>query len=103
MEYKPVISDDDIRLLYKAILKLETIEECYKFFEDLCTIKEIKSLSQRLEVAKMLRDGQTYHDIVEKTSTSTATISRINRCLHYGAGGYTIALDRLDKSKKVKE
>lgn len=70
--------------LFEGILRLSSLEECYRFFEDLCTIKEICSMAQRLEVAAMLKEGVTYHEIVEKTGASTATISRINRCLTYG-------------------
>ena len=81
--------------LFAAILSLETKEECYTFFEDICTINELKALSQRLQVAKMLRAGDSYEKIVEETGASTATISRVKRCLVYGADGYTLALDRL--------
>jgi TrpR-related protein YerC/YecD len=75
---------------------LENQEECYRFFEDLCTINEIKSLAQRLEVAIMLRKKCTYHEIADKTGASTATISRVNRALSYGADGYNRILDKLD-------
>lgn len=81
--------------LFEAILTLQTVEECYCFFEDLATIGEIKALAQRLEVAKMLNAGMTYEDIVASTGASTATISRVKKCLHYGADGYRIALERL--------
>lgn len=80
--------------LFEAILTLETVEECYRFFEDLATIGEIKALAQRLEVAKMLDTGMTYEDIVDATGASTATISRVKKCLHYGADGYRIVLER---------
>ena len=80
---------------FEAILKLKTPEECYRFFEDVATIAEIKALSQRLEVARMLRVGATYDKIVEKTGASTATISRVKRSLYYGADGYTLILDRM--------
>lgn len=86
--------------LFKAILMLETEEECYQFFEDICTISELKSLAQRLEVARMLKEGHIYDDIVERTGASTATISRVKRCLHYGADGYKIILDRLDEAEQ---
>ncbi|UNC93808.1 YerC/YecD family TrpR-related protein [Candidatus Contubernalis alkaliaceticus] len=85
--------------LFTAILSLENIEECYKFFEDLCTINELKSLVQRLEVAKMLQDGYTYHQIEKETGASTATISRVKRYLFYGSGGYAIALQRLKEEE----
>ena len=81
--------------LFDAVLKLNTRAECYTFFEDLCTINEILSLSQRLEVAKMLRDKKTYMDIAEKTGASTATISRVNRSLSYGNDGYEMVFNRL--------
>lgn len=100
MKYVPVIDSDDIGRLYEAILKLETPEECYRFFEDLCTIHEIQAMAQRLQVARMLRDGVTYHEIVDRTGASTATISRINRCLLYGAGGYRTLLARMNDGEK---
>lgn len=74
--------------LYEAILSLKTIEDCDLFFEDLCTINEINAMVQRLEVAELLKQGETFNTIVEKTGASTATISRVNKCLKYGAGGY---------------
>ena len=86
--------------LFRAILLLKDVEECYGFFEDLCTIAEIKALAQRLEVARMLRDKKTYIEISEKTGASTATISRVNRSLNYGADGYNNILDRLDQEDK---
>ena len=81
--------------LFKAILTLETIDECYTFFEDACTINELLSLSQRFEVARMLRDKKTYLDISKKTGASTATISRVNRSLTYGNDGYDMVLKRM--------
>ena len=78
--------------LFSAILKLSTIEECRLFFEDICTIKELLAISQRLEVAKMLKDGLGYQEISAKCGASTATISRVNKCLLYGGGGYNIVL-----------
>jgi TrpR-related protein YerC/YecD len=83
--------------LFEAILLLENTEECYNFFEDICTVSEIKAMAQRLEVAKMLKAGYTYTDISEKTGASTATISRVNRCLNYGADGYRTVLERIDR------
>ena len=80
-----------------GILRLQNREEAYRFFEDLCTINEMESLSQRFEVAGMLREEQTYHDIAEKTGASTATISRVNRALNYGDDGYDMVLKRLDQ------
>ena len=83
-------------------MTLKDIDEYYAFFEDVCTVNELLSLSQRYEVARMLRQRKTYLDIAEKTGASTATISRFNRCLHYGTDGYKLAIDRV-KAKKEKE
>ncbi|MCK4257707.1 MAG: helix-turn-helix domain-containing protein [Halanaerobiales bacterium] len=80
---------------FKAILLLENEEECQKFLEDICTINEIKSIAQRLEVAKMLKEGATYEEIAKMTGASTATISRVKKCLNYGANGYQIILGKL--------
>lgn len=90
----------EIEGFFEAVLELETVEECKKFFEDICTIKELESISQRLEVAKMLKNGDTYIAIGNKTGASTATISRVNRCLNYGDGGYNIILKRLEKENE---
>ncbi len=81
--------------LFGAILKLETIDECYRFFEDLCTVKELDDISQRLQVAKMLNDGKNYQEISKVTGASTATISRVNRCLSYGSNGYRMMLAKM--------
>lgn len=81
--------------LFEAILSLKTKEECYKFFADACTIKEVLEIAQRLKAAKMLRKGVNYSEITKETGMSTATISRVNRCLEYGDGGYSMILDRL--------
>ncbi len=81
--------------LFEAILALETREECYLFFEDVCTIKELRDLSQRLKTAKMLADGANYAEIGKVTGMSTATISRVSKCLEYGGGGYRTIIDRL--------
>jgi len=94
------LRDEHTDSLFDAILLLENREECYSFFEDLSTIAEIKALAQRLEVAKMLREKKTYTDICEKTGASTATISRVNRCLVYGADGYNLVLDRIEEKDK---
>ena len=83
--------------LFQAILALKSPEECYSFFEDVCTVNEILSFSQRYEVAKMLREKRTYLEIADKTGASTATISRVNRALSYGKGGYNIILEQLEK------
>lgn len=95
MSYNPRIKSKQADDLFEAVLKLENIEECYRFFEDICTIKEIESISQRLEVAKLLKLSKTYNEIEDATGASTATISRINRALNYGADGYQIVLSRL--------
>ena len=81
--------------LFQAVLSLNDLEECYRFFDDLCTVNEIQSLSQRLEVARMLKEGKTYHVIETETGASTATISRVKRCLNYGNDAYEMALERL--------
>ena len=86
--------------LFDAILSLENKEECYQFFEDVCTVNELLSLSQRFEVAGMLRDQKTYLDIAEKTGASTATISRVNRSLNYGNDGYDMVFKRLEEKEK---
>ncbi|MBQ1856234.1 MAG: hypothetical protein II137_06530 [Anaerovibrio sp.] len=91
----PKLRDDLNDQLCEAVLKLKTVEECYQFFEDICTISEIKAMSQRLEVARMLQEHHTYDDIVSRTGASTATISRVKRCLNYGADGYALVLERL--------
>lgn len=83
--------------LFEAILLLETEEECYNFFEDLCTVLELRSLSQRYQVAKMLNDKNVYSDIVAETGASTATISRVNRSINYGSDGYAVIFERLKK------
>ncbi len=83
--------------LFDAVLSLKSREECYLFFEDVCTVNELLSLSQRFEVAKMLRDQKTYLDIAEKTGASTATISRVNRSLNYGNDGYDMVFARLSE------
>lgn len=90
-------------LFFQAILNLENIDECYSFFEDICTIPELNSISQRLQVAIMLKQGMTYTQISEKTKVSSATISRVNRALEYGADGYKTALERLDKQGLIKQ
>ena len=81
--------------LFAAVLELQSIDECYEFFEDICTIQEMRAIAVRLEVARMLKAGDIYEDIVKQTGASTATISRIKRCLNYGSGGYGKILDRM--------
>ncbi len=90
--------DNTTKELFEAVLALKTVEECENFFSDLCTVKEIKETSQRFEVAKLLSKGYVYSDIAEKTGASTATISRVNRALNYGEGGYKTVIERLEKS-----
>jgi TrpR-related protein YerC/YecD len=96
------LKNEEMDLFFNAILKLENIEECYKFFEDVATINEIKSLAQRLNVAKLLKNKKTYTEIAEITGASTATISRVNRALNYGSDGYNIILERLKEQNIVK-
>ena len=86
--------------LFEAILSLKDMDECYNFFEDLCTMKEMADMAQRLEAAKMLLDGKTYEQIVKSVEISTATISRINRCIQYGNGGYENIINRLKADKE---
>lgn len=97
MAYTSKLKDEFVDSLFEAILLLENEEECYRFFEDICTVSEIKSLAQRLEVAKMLTQNKTYSSISNMTGASTATISRVKRYLDYGAGGYKLILHRLDE------
>ena len=89
-----------VETLFEAIIKLESVDECFDFFEDLATINEILSLSQRFEVARMLRQHKTYLEIAEKTGASTATISRVNRSLNYGNDGYDLAIQRIHEKQE---
>ena len=89
--------------LYKAILQLESAQECYDFFADLCTVPELKAMEQRFEVAKLLNDGLIYNDILEKTGASSATISRVNRSLNYGTGAYRTIFARLKEDGAEEE
>jgi len=89
--------DANTDILFKAILSLQSVEECYEFFEDLCTVSEIKAMSQRFHVARMLMQKKVYTEIVEKTGASTATISRVNRCLLYGRDGYKKVLENFSE------
>ncbi len=93
--FMPRIQNEQTDLLMKALLKLDSVEEAYRFCEDVLTVQELKSITQRLEVAVMLRDKETYQEIAKKTGASTATISRVNRTLQYGAGGYAAVLDSM--------
>ena len=100
MSLKDLDFKEDLDMLFNAILELKDIDECYKFFEDIATITELKSISQRIQVAKMLREKRVYTEIAETTGASTATISRVNKCLNYGQGGYDIVLDRINSKDK---
>ena len=92
--------NETIDALFDAILSLETREECYDFFEDLCTVKEISDMAQRLEAAQLLLDGSTYEQIVKTVEISTATISRINRCIQYGTGGYRQTIEKVREKQQ---
>ncbi|MFQ9952361.1 MAG: YerC/YecD family TrpR-related protein [Clostridium sp.] len=97
------VKEESVDFLFQAILALQDIDECYRFFEDLCTVQEIKAMSQRLVVAHMLSEKRVYSDIVSETGASTATISRVNRSLHYGCDGYEMVFQRLAEGKEGKE
>lgn len=94
------MNDESMDTLFKAVLQLETVEECRRFFTDLCTISELKSMSQRMEVALMLKDKSVYTDIAAKTGASTATISRVNRCINYGSDGYNLVIERMESKNE---
>ncbi|HCO18543.1 YerC/YecD family TrpR-related protein [Gudongella oleilytica] len=100
MVYNSKIKSKQADSLFEAVLQLETMDECYRFFEDICTIKEVQAIAQRLEVAKLLKSNKTYNEIEELTGASTATISRINRSLNYGADGYKIVFEKLGLIEK---
>ncbi len=91
--------NDSIDKLFETFLNLKSIDECYEYFEDICTIKEIQDMSQRLETAILLSQGMSYQNIAEKVSVSTATIGRVSKCLNYGTGGYKKAIERLEEAK----
>lgn len=91
----PKLKEMDLNYLFEAVLCLKSMEECYSFFEDLCTVPELKALSQRIHVARMLNAQRVYSDIVAETGASTATISRVNRSLSYGSDGYKVIFERL--------
>ena len=82
------------KALYQALVKIQTVDEAEKFLDDLCTIKELEAMSQRLQAAKMLLNGKTYHDIVEETEISSATLARVSKCVQYGNGGYKTIIDK---------
>ncbi len=91
------IKDKNVDFLFEAVLNIQTLEECYDFFEDLCTVTEIKAMAQRIVVAKMLRDKMVYSEVAAETGASTATISRVNRSLQYGCNGYEEIFKRMEK------
>ena len=93
------IKDEKLDFLFQAILTLENLEDCYTFFEDLCTVSELQEMSRRMQAARMLRANAVYSDIATQTGLSTATISRVNRCLKYGSDGYNKVLDKLESSR----
>jgi len=101
--YKSKFASGQVDVLCDAVVTVETREEAYRLLEDLCTIVEVQSMAQRLAVATLLRSGTTYADIVQQTGASTATISRVNRCLHYGAEGYSQTLDKLKKLEERQD
>ena len=85
--------------LFQSILSLKTLDDCYLYFEDLCTVKEILAMSQRLEVARMLANGESYQKVTDDTGVSSATVGRVKRCLDYGSGGYRMILEREDSAE----
>ncbi|MBF1305636.1 MAG: helix-turn-helix domain-containing protein [Oribacterium sinus] len=94
------LDTEEVRHLFEGMQQLETTEEYFRFFEDLCTINELLAMAQRYEVAKLLQEGKTYIDIAKATGASTATISRVNRSLHYGEDGYAVAFERIAKKEE---
>ena len=100
MAYESKFKKEDIDELFEAVLTLRDLEDCYRFFEDICTINEIHAIAQRLQVAKLLSEKKTYSEIEGITKASTATISRINKCLVYGSDGYRRIIEKLDKTEK---
>lgn len=89
------LSEEELNFLYDVMLSLKNREECKRLFCDLCTVRELSAMAQRFSVARLLKQGKTFAEIEEKTGASSATIARINRCLHYGSGGYSLVLDKL--------
>jgi TrpR-related protein YerC/YecD len=96
MVYESKFKSKETDLLFEAILSLKNGDECYRFFEDVCTVNELQAMSQRFYIAKLLSEGKTYQEIEAATGASTATISRINKCYRYGAEGYTTAISRIN-------
>ena len=95
--YMEKLHTEEVDALFEAIISLKSVDECYKFLEDACTVKEILDIAQRLKAARMLRAGESYTSVAKETGMSTATISRVNKCLEYGGGGYALVLDREKK------
>lgn len=98
--FEPKVRNDQTDLLMEAVQQLQSTEDAYRFFEDICTIAEVKSMAQRIEVARLLRAGVTYQEIAKKTGASSATISRVNRALLYGADGYRRVLDAMESTEE---
>ena len=94
------MNDTAMRRLFEAVLSLTTVEECEAFFEDICTMREVQDLSQRLEVARLLHEGKNYLEVSRETGASTATICRVNKCLHHGSGGYRAVLARAEEESE---
>lgn len=101
--YDSKLKSDDLDILFETILNLKNEDECYMFFEDLCTISELNAITQRYKVARLLSENITSQAIADETGASTATISRVNRCLNYGAGGYQLAIEREKKEDGDKD
>ena len=101
--FESKVRSEQTDLLMEAVLRLESVEDAYRFFEDICTINELHAISQRLQVAKLLSENKTYSEIEAITKASTATISRINKCLTYGADGYQIILEKMAASDKSSD
>ena len=99
----PHLHNESVERLFQSILNLGSLEECYAYFEDLCTIKEIKDMAQRLDTAILLSQGYSYQKITEQVEISTATIGRVSRALNYGAGGYRMAIERLESGEEANE
>ena len=96
---KSKIKDEKLDYLFRGIMTLESLDECYSFFEDLCTVSELQEMSRRMHAAKMLRENYIYSEIAEQTGLSTATISRVNRCLKYGDEGYLKVLENIERRR----
>lgn len=97
---KSKFKDEQIDYLFRSIMTLDTLEECYNFFEDLCTMSELQEMAKRMHAAKMLRENYIYTEIAEQTGLSTATISRVNRCMKYGSDGYVTVIERMERRRR---